>query len=65
MSMSGTYTRCSECDILHPESECPLCEKKEELEDKEEEVDDLQEKVAELERGVEELKKEQKEETNV
>lgn len=56
MSMNGTYTHCSECDILYADSECPCCQKQEDLEEKEEEIDDLQEKVAELERELDELK---------
>jgi len=58
MSIGETYTHCSECDILYADSECPCCEKREDIDEKAEEIDDLQEKVVELEGEVEELKEE-------
>ena len=58
MSIGGTYTHCGECDILYADSECPCCEKREDIDEKEEEIDDLQDRVAELKSEVEELEKE-------
>ncbi|MFW3413090.1 hypothetical protein ACN9J3_10190 [Aliarcobacter butzleri] len=47
---------CYQCNIVHDESKCPLCEAKEKIEALEEQLDNAQDEIKGLQEDIEDLK---------
>ena len=47
---------CYQCNIVHNESKCPMCEAKEKIEALEEQLDNAQDEIKGLQEDIEDLK---------
>lgn len=47
---------CYQCNIVHDESKCPMCEAKEKIEALEEQLDNAQDEIKGLQEDIEDLK---------